>query len=58
MNEAYLLRLLENLFPGTFEIYFHPDEEEHAHELEALISPKVAEMIRQRGIELIRYQDL
>ncbi len=58
MNETYLLRLLENLFPGTFEIYFHPDEEEHAHELEALISPKVTEMIRQRGIELIRYQDL
>ena len=58
MTEKYLLRVLENLFPGTFEIYFHPDEEEHAHELEALISPKVREMIRQRGIELIRYQDL
>ncbi len=58
MNEKYLVRLLENLFPGTFEIYFHPDEDEHAHELEALLSPKVREIIRQRNIELIRYQDL
>ena len=58
MTEKYLVRLLENLFPGTFEIFFHPDEEEHAHELEALLSPKVREIIQQRNIELIRYQDL
>ena len=58
MDEKYLLRLIENLFPGTFEIFFHPDEEEHVHELEALVSPKVRELIRQRGIELIRYSDL
>lgn len=58
MTEKYLVALLENLFPGTFEIFFHPDEDEHAHELEALLSPKVREIIQQRNIELIRYQDL
>ena len=58
MDEKYLLRLVENLFPGTFEIFCHPDEDEHVHELEALLSPKVKELIRQRGIELIRYSDL
>lgn len=58
MDEKFLLRLLENLFPGTFEVYLHPDEDEHAHELEALLSPAVREMVRQRGVELIRYQDL
>ena len=58
VTEKYLLRLIENLYPGTFEIFCHPDEEEHAHELAALTSPKVKELIRQRGIELIRYSDL
>lgn len=58
VNEGYLLRILENLFPGTFELFCHPDEDEHAHELAALTSPKVKELIRQRGIELIRYSDL
>lgn len=58
MTEKYLVRLLENLWPGTFEVFCHPDEDEHAHELAALTSPKVKEIIRQRGIELIRYSDL
>lgn len=58
MDERFLLRLLENLFPGTFEIYMHPNEDEQAFELEALISPAVRELVRQRGIELARYQDL
>jgi len=58
MDEKYLLRVLENLYPGVFEIYLHPDEDEHAHELEALLSPRVREIIGQRNIELIRYRDL
>ena len=58
MYEKFLLRLSENLFPGTFEVFLHPDEEEHEHELEALLSAKVRELIRQREIELIRYGDL
>ena len=58
MTESYLLKLLDNLWPGTFEIYCHPDEGEHAHELEALCSPRVRAKIEELGIELIRYQDL
>lgn len=58
MDEKYLLRLVENLFPGTFEVYLHPDEDEHAHELEALLSPNVRALIQEREIELVRYQDL
>jgi hopanoid biosynthesis associated protein HpnK len=58
VTERYLLKLLDNLFPGTFEIYLHPDEDENVHELEALISPRVKQKIQERGIELIRYQDL
>lgn len=58
LTEKYLLRLIENLWPGTFEIFCHPDEDEHEHELAALLSPRVKELIRQRGIELIRYSDL
>jgi chitin disaccharide deacetylase len=58
INEAYVLRLLENLKPGTWELYCHPDFGSHLHELEALTSPKVKEIIRQRGIILCRYSDL
>ncbi len=58
MDETFLLRLLGNLYPGSFEVLFHPDEDENVHELEALTSPKVRAMIAERGIELIRYQDL
>lgn len=58
MTEPYLLQLLERLTPGVFEVYFHPDEDRHQAELEALISPKVRATIQRRGIELIRYQDL
>ncbi|MSU36657.1 MAG: ChbG/HpnK family deacetylase [Pedosphaera sp.] len=58
ITEKYLLNLLDNLWPGTFEIYCHPDEDEHLHELEALCSPRVKAKIEELGIELIRYQDL
>ena len=58
ITESYLLRLLEAIGPGTYELYAHPDEDAHAHETEALCSPKVKEMIRQRGIQLVRYSDL
>ena len=58
ITESYLLRLLETIGPGTYELYAHPDEDSHEHETEALCSPKVREMIRQRGIELTRYSDL
>ena len=58
MTEPYLVNLLERLTPGVFEVFFHPDEDRHLPELEALVSPRVREVIQRRGIELIRYQDL
>lgn len=58
ITESYLLQLLERLKPGTYEVYAHPDEDAHAHELEALCSPRVAALVRQRQIQLIRYTDL
>ncbi|KAB2663011.1 MAG: ChbG/HpnK family deacetylase [Verrucomicrobia bacterium] len=58
ITEEYLVRLLERIGPGNYELYAHPDEDKHAHETEALCSPRVKEMVRQRGIELIRYSDL
>lgn len=58
ITESYILRLLDNLWPGDFELYCHPDEEAHAHETEALCSPRVREKIEERGIELITYADL
>ena len=57
LNERYLLKLLARLKPGTHELYAHPDEHEHRHELEALTSPKVKNLIRERGIILCRYSD-
>ena len=57
LNERYLLKLLARLKPGTYELYAHPDEHEHRHELEALTSPKVKNLIRERGIILCRYSD-
>jgi len=58
VTERYLIELIDRLPPGTHEIYTHPDEDAHAHELEALCSPKVRARIEARGIELIRYSDL
>jgi chitin disaccharide deacetylase len=58
VTEKYLLRLLEELRPGTYELYCHPNTEERAYEIEALCSPKVKQLIEERGIELVRYQDL
>lgn len=58
ISEPYLLKLLDNLWPGDFELYCHPDEETHAHETAALCSPRVRAKIQERGIELITYSDL
>jgi hopanoid biosynthesis associated protein HpnK len=58
LDEAFLVKLLKRLRPGTFEVFCHPDEDAHRHELEALTSKEVRRIIQDRGIELIRYQDL
>ena len=58
VNEAYLLKLLPILPPGDSELYSHPSLDEFKLELDALLSPRVNAACRERGIQLIRYQDL
>jgi len=58
IDEDYILRMLDNLWPGNFELYCHPDEDAHAQETAALCSPRVRDKIAERGIELITYSDL
>ena len=57
VTEDYLLRLLPELQPGTWELYCHADEGTHRHELEALLSPRVREVLEARGIRCCRYSD-
>lgn len=58
VDEAFLLKLLPRLPHGDLEVYSHPSGDEFPNELEALISPRVREMVNDQGIELVRYQDL
>ena len=58
VDEEYILRLLPELPPGDSELYSHPSLDEFNHELDALVSPRVKELVKKLGIELIRYQDL
>jgi hopanoid biosynthesis associated protein HpnK len=58
VDEDYILKLLPELPPGDSELYSHPSLDEFKHEFDALISPRVKELAKKLGIELIRYQDL
>ncbi|EEF60930.1 hopanoid biosynthesis-associated protein HpnK [Pedosphaera parvula] len=58
VDERYLTKLLPHLPKGDSELYSHPSLDEFRNEYEALISPKVKELVTQLGIQLIRYQDL
>ena len=58
VDEDYLTRLLPQLPPGDSELYSHPSLEDSQHEFDALVSPRVRDLIRQLGLKLIRYQDL
>jgi hopanoid biosynthesis associated protein HpnK len=58
VDEAYLARLLPHLPAGDSELYSHPSLDEFKNEFDALISPRVRELIQKLGITLIRYQDL
>ncbi len=58
VDEAYLLKLLPELPPGDSELYSHPSLDEFRHEFDALVSPRVRELVEKLGIELIRYRDL
>ena len=58
VDENYILQLLPELPPGDSELYSHPSLGEFKHEFDALVSPRVKEMINKLGVGLIRYQDL
>ncbi len=58
VNEAFVLKLLAHIPSGDSELYSHPSLDEFRAELDALVSPRVRELIQKRGIQLIRYQDL
>jgi hopanoid biosynthesis associated protein HpnK len=58
VDEPYILRLLPILPAGDSELYSHPSLDEFKHELDALVSPRVKDLVKELGIELVRYQDL
>ena len=58
VDEHYVCGLLERLPIGDSELYAHPSTNGFRHELEALISPKVREIITRRQIQLVRCQDI
>jgi hopanoid biosynthesis associated protein HpnK len=58
VDEDYILKLLPELPPGDSELYSHPSLDEFRHEFDALVSPRVKELVKKLGIELVRYQDL
>jgi hopanoid biosynthesis associated protein HpnK len=58
VDENYVTKLLPLLPAGTSELYSHPSLDEFKNEFDALISPKTKALVRELGIELIRYQDL
>jgi len=58
VDEPYISRLLPILPAGDSELYSHPSLDEFKHELDALVSPRVKDLVKELGIELVRYQDL
>jgi chitin disaccharide deacetylase len=58
VDETYVMRLLPVLPGGDSELYSHPSMNGFRHEFDALVSPRVREIVSRHGIQLIRYQDL
>jgi hopanoid biosynthesis associated protein HpnK len=58
VDEDYVLRLLGILPDGVSELFSHPSTGRFRNEFEALMSPRVRELVATQKIELIRYQDL
>jgi hopanoid biosynthesis associated protein HpnK len=65
MDEAYLLKVLARIHVPSTEIYFHPDMQPandglgpNRGDLGTLISPAVAQVIRERGLCLTTYPNL
>jgi hopanoid biosynthesis associated protein HpnK len=58
VDEEFILKLLPELPPGDSELYAHPSLDQFRHELNALVSPRVKDLVSRLGIQLIRHQDL
>ena len=58
VDEGFVLKLLPFLPPGDSELYSHPSLDEFRNEFDALVSPRVKELVARQNIQLIRYQDL
>ena len=54
----YVTKLLPLLPPGDSELYSHPSLDQFKNEFDALVNPSIRALVRQLGIQLIRYQDL
>ena len=58
VTQEYVSRLLSHLPCGDSELYSHPSLHEFKNEFDALVSPGVKQLVHERDIKLIRYQDL
>ena len=58
VDEKYVLSLLRELPPGDSELYSHPSLDNFKHEFDALASPRVKDLVKELGIQLVRYQVL
>jgi hypothetical protein len=58
VDESYVSRLIPRLPLGDSELYSHPSVDKSRNELDALLSPRVHELIRAHGIQLICYRNL
>ena len=58
VDAGYVTKLLPLLPPGDSELYSHPSLNQFKNEFDALVNPSTRALVRQLGIQLIRYQDL
>jgi chitin disaccharide deacetylase len=54
----FITKLLPLLPAGDSELYSHPSLSQFKNEFDALVNPSIRDLVRQLGIQLIRYQDL
>ena len=58
VDNGYVAKLLPLLPSGDSELYSHPSPDQFKNELDALVNPSTRALVRQLGIQLIRYEDL
>jgi hopanoid biosynthesis associated protein HpnK len=58
VDETFVSGLIKSLPAGDSELYSHPSLDQFKNEYDALISPRVKDLVTQEDIKLIRYQDL